>query len=350
MCRAIISSSLVGITHAAVRLAAVLMRGPCFAFARRVELDAEPGRLPAHPLADRRRVLADAGGEDDRVEAAERRGERAELAADPVDEEVDGELRPRLGRLEQRAHVARHARDAEQAGLAVDQLLDRPRVHPALVHQVQDDAGVDRPAARPHRQAVDRGEAHRARDAAAGFERAHAGAVAEVQHHGLAARRALVEPRQHRGDVLVGEAVEAVAAHARIGELLRQREHLRERRVRPVDRGVEARDLRQLRRALEHRADRRQVVRLVQRRERHELLELRDDRGVEAHGRGVVDAAVDDAVTDGREPVIRRRASPSASRRCARARRRARRFAPASQRFSPAGFPAASFATKCGAV
>ena len=33
MCRAIMSSSLVGMTQAAVRLVAVLMRGPCFALA-----------------------------------------------------------------------------------------------------------------------------------------------------------------------------------------------------------------------------------------------------------------------------------------------------------------------------
>ena len=42
--RAIISSSLVGMTQAAVRLAAVLMRGPPRALAVGVELDAEPGR------------------------------------------------------------------------------------------------------------------------------------------------------------------------------------------------------------------------------------------------------------------------------------------------------------------
>ena len=99
--------------------------------------------------------------------------------------------------------------------------------------------------------------------------------------------------------------MEAVAAHARVVELLRQREHLRERRVGAVERGVEAGDLRQLRRALQQRADRREVVRLVQRRERHELLELRHDRGVDADRRGVVGAAVDDAMADRGEPVVR---------------------------------------------
>src|SRR5215475_5843999 len=57
-----------------------------------VELDTEPGRRLAYPSPDDRRALADAGGEDDRVEAAERRGQRAKLFADGIDEVVDGEL------------------------------------------------------------------------------------------------------------------------------------------------------------------------------------------------------------------------------------------------------------------
>ena len=90
--RAIISSSLVGITHAATRLAGVLMRGPPRRVGVGIELDAEPRGVAADALAQRRAVLADAGGEHDRVEPAERGRERAELAADPVDEEVDRRL------------------------------------------------------------------------------------------------------------------------------------------------------------------------------------------------------------------------------------------------------------------
>jgi hypothetical protein len=58
--RAIISSSLVGITHAATALPAALMRGPS-AVGRRIERHAEPGGVAADALADRRGVLADAG-------------------------------------------------------------------------------------------------------------------------------------------------------------------------------------------------------------------------------------------------------------------------------------------------
>ena len=77
-------------------------------------------------------------------------------------------------------------------------------------------------------------------------------------------------------DVLVRQAVEAVAPHAALGDRRGQRERLRDRGLVAMERGVEAGDLRQLRRALEQRPDRRQVVRLVQRRERHVFLERRD--------------------------------------------------------------------------
>ena len=76
------SSSLVGITHADTRLAGVLMRGPPACVGRGIELHAQPGRVAADALADRRRMLADARGEDQRVDAACRSGERAELAPD----------------------------------------------------------------------------------------------------------------------------------------------------------------------------------------------------------------------------------------------------------------------------
>src|SRR5215470_3293681 len=49
--RAIISSSLVGITHAETRLEAVLMRGPCVVFAAGSRLTPSPGSPPAHRFA-----------------------------------------------------------------------------------------------------------------------------------------------------------------------------------------------------------------------------------------------------------------------------------------------------------
>src|SRR5713226_4873717 len=54
-----------------------------------VQGDAKPMRLPAGTRPYLGRVLADARSEDERIEPAERCGERSELASDAVDEEVD---------------------------------------------------------------------------------------------------------------------------------------------------------------------------------------------------------------------------------------------------------------------
>src|SRR4029453_5559332 len=57
----------------------------------RVDLDAEPGGGRADARADLRGVLADAGGEDQRVDAAEHSGQRPDLLGRAVDEVVQRE-------------------------------------------------------------------------------------------------------------------------------------------------------------------------------------------------------------------------------------------------------------------
>ena len=56
---------------------------------RLVQLDAEPCGIAADPCSDRGGVLANSRGEHQRVEPAQGRGQRAQLAADAVDIEVD---------------------------------------------------------------------------------------------------------------------------------------------------------------------------------------------------------------------------------------------------------------------
>ena len=121
--------------------------------------------------------------------------------------------------------------------------------------------------------------------------------------------RALVELRQHRGDVLVRQAVEAVAPHAGFVQLRGQREALRDVGIGAVERGIEAGDLRQLRRALEQAPDRREVVRLMQRRERNQLLERRHHVRIDAHRLREVEPAVHDAMSDADQLVAARRSS-----------------------------------------
>ncbi len=78
----------------------------------------------------------------------------------------------------------------------------------------------------------------------------------------------------------------------------RQRERLRQRRLRAVERGVEAGDLRQPGPQRGQGAHRRQVVRQVQRRERNQAGQPIEHGVVQRHRSAEVDAAVHDAVTD----------------------------------------------------
>ena len=72
-----------------------------------------------------------------------------------------------------------------------------------------------------------------------------------------------------------------------------------ERAVAAMEGGIEAGDLRQVGRAREQRADRREIVRLVQRRQRDVAFEMREHLVVDQHRPVVVGAAVHDAMADG---------------------------------------------------
>src|SRR5205823_11041362 len=80
----------------------------------RVELDTEPCGIAADALAHCSAVFADARGEHDRVEPTERACKRAELAADPIDIEVDRFFGVRLAARKERSHVARDSGNSQQ--------------------------------------------------------------------------------------------------------------------------------------------------------------------------------------------------------------------------------------------
>src|SRR4051794_1522974 len=104
--------------------------------------------------------------------------------------------------------------------------------------------------------------------------------------------------RQHAGDVLVGQAVKAVTAHAAPGNRGWQRERLRHLGLHPMKGGIEAGYLRQLWPRPGEDTDRRQVVRLMQGSKRRELLELVDHGRGGYHRLGELQAAMHDAVAD----------------------------------------------------
>ena len=183
--------------------------------------------------------------------------------------------------------------------MLVDEVLDRRGVHAVMLHHVQDDAGIDRPAARSHHQAVDRGEPHGRRDAAAVLHRAQARAVAQVSEDDPPVGKLRRELLQARSEELVGEAVKSIAANAFLREAPRQGERLRQIGLGAMEGRVEAGDLRYLRRGHHDRTDGGEVMRLMQGRERLEFGEVVEHGLGHPHRRGVVETPVDHAMTEG---------------------------------------------------
>ena len=190
------------------------------------------------------------------------------------------------------------ARYAEQPRFLVEHRLDFLGGEPEVLKEIEDDAGIERARPRAHAQAIERGESKRAVDALPILHGAETGAASQVSDDHAPAGDLRRHLRQDRGDVLVRQAVEAVALHAGAADLAGQRHHFGDRRLTAMKARVEAGDLRHTGEPLGDRFDRREIVRLVERSERHQLAQFfqnlrRDDRGT-----GEVRPAVDDAMAD----------------------------------------------------
>ncbi len=98
--------------------------------------------------------------------------------------------------------------------------------------------------------------------------------------------------------------METVAANAAVGDLGRQGEGLGHLGLVAMKGGIEASHLRQFRLVGQQQADRLEVMRLVQRCQRDELLQVSDDLGSQPHRRSVVEAAVHHPMADGGQPVF----------------------------------------------
>ena len=97
---------------------------------------------------------------------------------------------PCVGGLQDLAHVARNAGEAEQPALLVEQLLDLRGGQPFRAFEEREHAGIDVAAARAHDEPLGGREAHRRVDRAAVIDGAERRAVAEMAAHQLAARSA----------------------------------------------------------------------------------------------------------------------------------------------------------------
>ena len=125
VCRAIISSSSVGIDIDRDLAARRGYQRPSRGIGVIVEFDAKPSELLGDARADHGRILADAGGENKGIESAQRRRQHPGAEPDAMNEIVDGKLRARVLVRLQLAHVIADAGQALQAALAVEQILHR---------------------------------------------------------------------------------------------------------------------------------------------------------------------------------------------------------------------------------
>ena len=185
--------------------------------ARLVEHDAQVGQARADAGPDDRRVLADAGGEDEGIEPVQGGRQGPDRLADAGAVERDGVGAGGVGGLagEQVPHVAAHGRKPEQPGLLAEHRVELRGAETLGSHEVRDEARVQIPRASAHGDARVGREAHGRVDAPAVAHGGEARARAEVrQDHAPPRRGAVADARELLELVLVGQAVEAVAAHA----------------------------------------------------------------------------------------------------------------------------------------
>src|SRR6266480_5632113 len=102
--------------------------------------------------------------------------------------------------------------------------------------------------------------------------------------------------RQALGDILVGQAVEAVAPDALSMELVRDRIMVRKRIVIAMKGSIETGHLRQSREVVQERPDRREVMWLVQWRQRDVSLQPPHHPMINQHWACMVRPAMDDAM------------------------------------------------------
>ena len=244
-------------------------------------------------------MLADTGGEDDGVQPLERRDKAADMRERTIDEQVHRLGCPRVAAREQLAHVVADPGYPQQSASMIQEVAQRLGVHAHLLQQVQHHPGVERARPRAHHQALHGRESHAGRDALPAAHCAQACAVAQVCDDDTPLSALAEVVRKHARDVFVGQTVKAVAPDAEFLELPRQGEQGREPRLARVKTGVEAGNLGKRRCNVQQGADRRQIVRLVERREGNECLQRGHDLAIHKYRLAVSRPAVNDTVPGG---------------------------------------------------
>ena len=117
----------------------------------RGKLEAEPRESLYHRRANGRRVLADARGKHEAIDAAHGGSKHSCEERNPVDEIVRA-LAWRMDRArKQLPYVVTDARQALEPTVIVEKALNGFRSHPFLAHEVEHNAGVELPRPCAHR-------------------------------------------------------------------------------------------------------------------------------------------------------------------------------------------------------
>src|SRR4029453_8483760 len=135
------------------------------------QLDAEPRRSLADSSTNLGRVLANACGEHQSINATERRRECSDLFGGTIDEILDRELRSGLVALEKITHVVADAGYSEQARFLVKHPFDFFRRQSEPLKEVQHDTRIERSGPRAHAESIKSRKPEAAVDAPAVLQR-----------------------------------------------------------------------------------------------------------------------------------------------------------------------------------
>ena len=190
--------------------------GAFFGIALLVQFDAEETQTFADALPDRRRVLADAAREDQRVQSAQRRRKGADPFLGLVAKQRHRFRRPNIcasrSSKSRMSELVSEMPSSPDSWLTISlKLLSR---HLLGSRQIRDQARIQIARAGAHHQAGRRSEAHAGVDAFAVAHRRHARAVAEMREN----HATLSLPPGRRGarvppSECIRQAVKAVASY-----------------------------------------------------------------------------------------------------------------------------------------
>jgi hypothetical protein len=268
-----------------------------------VEFKSEPSQGSENVGPQSGIVLADAGREDEAVDTTQDGHQRADLSRDPIGKQCNGLGRVGIGsRLAaQNSHVTGPARYTEQTRPLVEQMLDLGWLHPQLTHQVERHSRVECTTAGGHRQTIQRRQTHGCSDALSWTKGAETCAAPEMCDDRASGGGRRIDRGQDGRDMLIGQAMIAVAIHAALGNFARKGEQLRQTRLVPMEGRIKTGNLRQVGLMRLDDTDQREIVRLVQWCERNEAVQVGEDGGRD-QGRTLVScAAVNDTMAAGRE-------------------------------------------------